>query len=213
MGDASEHGFAEAAQLLKLVGIDAKAMLAAYESPSPAAPKAAQTKRLRAPQSLLELLTLYENVPLKSSKDEHGFEACQLALAAESLDKSLAIAAHPDDTEASIKELCADIKTHLKIETPVTPPTLVTLQLVANNALNDLLLVSERLRHQTKSTSQAVQQHGRLSTVLVKGNSGISEEKGPSLRETLLKKLAAIVPVSDTLRAPTVSVFFRLFTV
>ncbi|KAJ7709362.1 hypothetical protein B0H16DRAFT_1821435 [Mycena metata] len=203
MGDASEHGFAEAAQLLKLVGIDAKAMLAAYESPSPAAPKAATPKKSRPPQTLLELLTLYENVPLKSSKDERDFEACQLALAAESLDKSLAIAALPDDTEASIEELRADIKTHLKIETPVTPPALVTLQLVADNALNDSLLVSERLRHQTKSTAQAVRQHGRLSTVLVKGNGGISEEKGPSLRETLLKKLAAIVPASDTLNKTT----------
>ncbi|KAJ7032518.1 hypothetical protein C8F04DRAFT_958759 [Mycena alexandri] len=211
MGNASEHGFAEAAQLLKLVGIDAKAMLAGYESPAAAAPKyAAQTKKSRPPQTLLELLTLYENVPLKSSKDQRDFEACQLALAAESLDKSLAIAALPDDTEASIEELRADIKTHLNIETPAVclhlssvPPALVTLPLVVDNTLNDLLLVSERSRHQTKSTSQAVRQHGRISTILVNGSGGISEEKGPSLRETLLKKLAAIVPASDTLNKTT----------
>ncbi|KAJ6594796.1 hypothetical protein B0H19DRAFT_1284500 [Mycena capillaripes] len=201
---ASEYGFAEAAQLLKLAGIDAEAMLRDYTDPTPVVLKhVVSAPKSRPPRTLLELLALYQNVPLKTSKDERTFESCELALAAESLDKSLAIAALPDATEESLEEVRKDIQTHLAIkELPVPLPSDHVLALSIDNVLNDSLLVSERLHHQTKSTAQAVRQHGRLSTVLINGSHGASKA-GPSLRETLIKKLAAVVPTSDTLNKTT----------
>ncbi|KAJ6631075.1 hypothetical protein B0H10DRAFT_2159919 [Mycena sp. CBHHK59/15] len=90
--NTSEYNFTEAAQLLKLVRINAEAMLQNYqdlEQPTrQAAPASAQLKS-RPPQTLLELLTLYKPVPFKSSKDEESFETCEMALAAEAMDKSL----------------------------------------------------------------------------------------------------------------------------
>ncbi|KAJ7433413.1 hypothetical protein FB451DRAFT_1380348 [Mycena latifolia] len=62
------------------------------------------------------------------------------------------------------------------------------------------------MRHQTKSTAKAVRQHGRLSMVMVnRNNSGepSATRRGPSLRERLIKKLASVVPASDTVNKTT----------
>jgi hypothetical protein len=95
LADASEHAFGEAKQLLKVLGIDAEAMLKDYVDPiHPARPQPAANKfappprKSRPPQTLLELLALYDPIP-KPSRDEETFETCELALVAESLDQSL----------------------------------------------------------------------------------------------------------------------------
>ncbi|KAJ7151882.1 hypothetical protein C8R43DRAFT_1067439 [Mycena crocata] len=207
LADASEYAFAEAEQLLKLVGIDAQAVLKDYVDPKLsttfAEPKGRSIPKSKPPQTVLELLALYDKVPFKSSKDEETFETCELALAAESLDKSLAIDALPDSTEDSVGEIRAEIEAHLEV---VSKPTLPlpfdsALQLVVDDALDIKLLVAERLRHQTKSMAKAVRQRGRSSTVMAARNAGM--EDGPSLRESLLKRLAAAVPASDTFNKTT----------
>ncbi|KAJ7077204.1 hypothetical protein C8R43DRAFT_1083442 [Mycena crocata] len=203
LADASEYAFAEAEQLLKLVGIDAQAVLKGYVDPKLsttfAEPKGRSIPKSKPPQTLLELLALYDKVPFKSSKDEETFETCELALAAESLDKSLAIDALPDSTEDSVGEMRAEIEAHLEPMLPL--PFDSALPLVVDNALDIDLLVAERLRHQTKSMAKAVRQRGRSSTVMAARNAGT--EDGPSLRESLLKRLAAAVPASDTFNKTT----------
>ncbi|KAJ6546589.1 hypothetical protein B0H10DRAFT_1969601 [Mycena sp. CBHHK59/15] len=93
---ASEYGLAEAVQLLKLVGIDGAAMLRDYQPPP--------STQSWLPQTLFELLTLYESVPLRSLKDERTFESCEMALAAESLDKSLVISLNFKEEGPSLRE-------------------------------------------------------------------------------------------------------------
>ncbi|KAJ7652192.1 hypothetical protein DFH06DRAFT_995707 [Mycena polygramma] len=103
LSEASEQAYDEAAQLLKLVGIDAEAMLKNYKDPKlPTTPDLQQqrTRKSRLPQTLLELLALYQPVKM-TSKEEDEFEACELALAAESLDKSLGMYVDMNLTGAS----------------------------------------------------------------------------------------------------------------
>ncbi|KAJ7723096.1 hypothetical protein DFH07DRAFT_759651, partial [Mycena maculata] len=209
LADASEQAFAEAAQLLKLVGIDAEAMLKDYEDPKMLKENTPQQRirKSKYPKTLLELLALYQPV---RSKDEDLFEACELALAAESLDKSLVINALPDSTEESLQEIRAEIRAQIqdipsmKIRPLAADNIDCVLPLVVDGKLNGPLLVSERLRHQTKSTAKAVRQHGRLSTVMANRNKGETpKESGPSLREDLIKRLASAVPVSDTFNKTT----------
>jgi hypothetical protein len=71
------------------------------------------------------------------------------------------------------------------------------LTFVVDNALDGSLLVSERQRHQTKSTAKAVRQRGRAATAMA------DRTAEPTLRETLMKRLAAAVPASDTLNKTT----------
>ncbi|KAJ7780986.1 hypothetical protein B0H16DRAFT_1496749 [Mycena metata] len=199
--NASKAAFAEATQLLKAVGIDAELMLSKYQAPEPVhlRPPSA-TARSRPPQTILELLAMYEPAR-KSPKEEENFEACELALVAEGLDKSLEIAALPDSTDESLDELCTDIESLLasfeRTNGPLPPlPADYALSLTLGGELYDLILVSERMRHQTKSTQRAVRQHGRLSIIMQNRAEG-RPESGPSLRETLIKRLAAAVPSSD----------------
>jgi len=89
---ASKVAYEETRQLLASVGIDAAVMLKAYQAPVPTtAKKPVATTAPRQPQTLLELLALYDGSSFTSSKDEAQFEAYEMAVAAESLDKSLAM--------------------------------------------------------------------------------------------------------------------------
>ncbi|KAJ6554369.1 hypothetical protein B0H19DRAFT_1071772 [Mycena capillaripes] len=124
-------------------------------------------------KTIMELLALYESVPLKSSKDEETLEACEMALAADDLDKSLTIANLPDSTEESLDMLSLDIEAILAIP--------------------------------TKTAAKAVRQHGRLSVNMMKRTAPGADLAGPSLRESLLQRLAAAVPLSAT-RAKTTGV-------
>ncbi|KAJ7483382.1 hypothetical protein FB451DRAFT_1234359 [Mycena latifolia] len=217
LADASKQAFEEAAQLLNLVGIDAEAMLKDYVDPKLSTktmvPNAKQqhTHQSKRPQTLHELLALYKPVRFNSSKDEDTFEACELALAAESLDKSLTIDALPDSTEESLGEMRAEIQAHLDVPAVKLRPAIAdtadfVLPLVVDDKLNGDLLVSERLRHQPKSTAKAVRKHGRMSTLMAsrnEGNTVTSAESGPSLRETLIKCLATAVPTSEAFNKTT----------
>ncbi|KAJ7716106.1 hypothetical protein DFH07DRAFT_785479 [Mycena maculata] len=149
-------------------------------------------------------------VKFKSTKDEDMFEACELALAAEALDKSQGIEALPDSTEESLAEIRSEIRAHLntiplpKLR-PVAPDSFDRmLTLVVDGKLNGPLLAEQRLLHQTKSTAKAVQQHGRASAkMFARDNEKPETDSGPSLRETLLKRLVAAVPASDAFNKTT----------
>ncbi|KAJ6504529.1 hypothetical protein DFH09DRAFT_943717 [Mycena vulgaris] len=203
--NASKYAFDEASQLLKVLGISADLMLRKYRAPEPVArrpaPASAQPTS-RPPQTIMELLALYESVPLKSSKDEEALEACELALVAEDLDKSLAIAALPDSTEDSLEELRLNIEITLESLSKVSSADTqykkyYALPLTLGNSLNNLILVAERMRHQPKSSAKAVRQHGRVSVSMMRRNAA-AVPVGPSLRESLLARLAATVSRAET---------------
>ncbi|KAJ7461042.1 hypothetical protein FB451DRAFT_1371356 [Mycena latifolia] len=103
----------------------------------------------------------------------------------------------------------AEIQAHLDLPPVKLRPVIAdtadfALPLVVDDKLNTPLLFSERLRHQTKSTAKAVRQRGRLSTVMAKRNEGdLAADSGPSLRETLIKRLATTVPASETFNKTT----------
>ncbi|KAK7039864.1 hypothetical protein R3P38DRAFT_2514522 [Favolaschia claudopus] len=200
---ASAFAFDEATQLLRVVGIDALKMLAAYRPPAPVHLRPATS---RPPQTIAQFLALYKPVA-KTSKAEETAEACEMALAAEALDKSLAIAALPDSTDESLESLTLDLEAILAMPikgAPIQSLADYAIPLTLGIHLNDLILVSERMRHQTKSTSKAVRQHGRLSTIMERRSKGTTEsESGPSLREMLIQRLAVAVPAADTLNKTT----------
>ncbi|KAJ6455517.1 hypothetical protein C8R47DRAFT_1228233 [Mycena vitilis] len=61
------------------------------------------------------------------------------------------------------------------------------------------IVVSECARHETKSTAAAVRQRGRVASSMAERTAPVE----PTLRETLLKRLAAEVPTSDTINKTT----------
>jgi len=89
---ASKAAFAETQQLLATVGIDAAQMLRTYLPPSvKPAKKSCVNTQPRQPQTLLELLSLYDATTFTSTKEEDEFEVCEMAAVAEGVDKSLAM--------------------------------------------------------------------------------------------------------------------------
>ncbi|KAJ7810176.1 hypothetical protein B0H14DRAFT_3757961, partial [Mycena olivaceomarginata] len=115
----------------------------------------------RPPNTIVELLALYERVPLKSLRDDEVFEACEMAIAADSVDQSRAVAALPDSTDESLEQLRTDIQEQLTI---LPRPADSVLILTDGNQLKHDVLVAERMSHQTKSTAKAVRQHGHTIT-------------------------------------------------
>jgi hypothetical protein len=88
LAKAADAGFKEAEQLLLSLGINASQMLGCYMAPE----KRFRDPTLapcRGPQTLAEALALYQAPSL--SKDEDCFEACEMALVADSIDRSLAL--------------------------------------------------------------------------------------------------------------------------
>ncbi|KAJ6493278.1 hypothetical protein C8R45DRAFT_1073220 [Mycena sanguinolenta] len=207
--DASQNGLAEAVQLLKLLGVDANTMLRNYKDPEPVSTRQFHSPSLRTPNTIVELLALYERVPLKSLRDEEVFEACEMAIAADSIDQSQAIVALPDSTDESLEQLRTDIQQQLAVDTSdSTPPHPVDSVLILTDAnqLQHDVLVAERMSHQTKSTAKAVRQHGRLSKIMANRNniaSAPASENSPPLRQKLMQRLAAVVPDSDTITKTT----------
>ncbi|KAJ7761857.1 hypothetical protein B0H14DRAFT_3594770 [Mycena olivaceomarginata] len=114
--DASQYGLAEAVQLLKLLGVDAKAMLQDYKDPEPVSTRPVDAPKSRPPNTIVEWLALYERVPLKSLRDDEVFEACEMAIAADSVDQSQAIAALPDSTDECLEQLRTDIQKQLTVD-------------------------------------------------------------------------------------------------
>ncbi|KAJ6521817.1 hypothetical protein DFH09DRAFT_1424506 [Mycena vulgaris] len=217
--NASKYAFDEASQLLKILGIAAEPMLKNYRAPEPVVfqpvPASARPK-LCPPRTILELLTLYQSAPSKSSKDEGTFEACELALIAEDLEKSLNTAALPDSTEESLEDLSLDIKLTLEILSKVRPgstpasPADYTLPLTQGNSLNDLILVSERMRHQLKSTAKAVRKHRPVSVSMMRRNAAIDPiHNGSSLCESLMARIAGAVSLNTQNKTTWVDRYVR----
>ncbi|KAF8171785.1 hypothetical protein K438DRAFT_2024000 [Mycena galopus ATCC 62051] len=206
LANASKFAVDEASQLLNAVGIDAGLMLREYQDPEPSQRQSAPpSARSQPPQTILELMAMY--LTPKTSRVEEIVEACEMALAAEGLNKSLAIAALPDSTQESLDDLGllleAILTTPLK-EQPVRSLADYALPLTLNIEVHDFILIAEHMRHQTKSTAKAVRQYGRLSTIMEKRAAGRPDsESGPSLRQMLLQRLAAAVPISNDLNRTT----------
>jgi hypothetical protein len=88
LADAADAGFKEAEQLLLSLGVNAKNMLRCYTAPE----KRRRNPTLappQGPQTLAQALALYRAPTL--SKDQDQFEACEMALVADSIDRSLAL--------------------------------------------------------------------------------------------------------------------------
>lgn len=87
---ASGAAFKEAEQLLAAVGINASSMLAGYIPPNPSRKKTNRASSPHRPQTLYELMMLYANMPL-TSQVEDQVETCEMALAADDVDKTMAM--------------------------------------------------------------------------------------------------------------------------
>lgn len=91
---ASDAAFKEAEQLLASVGINAEAMLKAPTGHTPVTKKKMKIRpapESRGPQTLAEILALYQLPTSTNSKQMDTFEACELALVADNVDRSLAM--------------------------------------------------------------------------------------------------------------------------
>ena len=91
---ASDAAFKEAEQLLASVGINAEAMLKAPTGHTPVTKKKMKIRpapESRGPQMLAEILALYQLPTSTNSKQMDTFEACELALVADNVDRSLAM--------------------------------------------------------------------------------------------------------------------------
>ncbi|TFK60394.1 hypothetical protein BDN72DRAFT_779478 [Pluteus cervinus] len=161
---ASAIAFAEVKDLLACQGIDAVLMLATYKPPVHKEPKT--LKRPRAPQTFAEILTLFKDVPCRSSKAEDAYETCELALVADSVNKTLEIEALPDSPESDLPELKKVIDRALvdaSNNSGSAPFRLVSCSFVTpgSHTLDVDALVAQRERHQPQETGQAVRKLGR----------------------------------------------------
>ena len=87
--NASVVALSEVEQLLSAVGVDAKTMLAKYTPPVAGKPTK-QTKKPSPPRTLHEIMQLYANMPM-SIRTEDEVETCELAIASDDVDKTLAM--------------------------------------------------------------------------------------------------------------------------
>jgi hypothetical protein len=90
--NASVVAFKEVEQLLAAIGINAKSMLAQYSPPVPAQRSEFLTSPIpnSRPPTLHDLMQLYANMPTKSQLEDQ-VETCEMAIAAEDLDKTMAM--------------------------------------------------------------------------------------------------------------------------
>ncbi|CAK5278910.1 unnamed protein product [Mycena citricolor] len=197
---ASLSAFDETSQLMKLLGIDATAMLKSYHPPEPTTVRLPRIPRPRAPNTIYDLMNLTEGALARCSfRDQELIESCEMAVAAQAVDESAKITALPDSNNVDVQAIRSDIATQLSQTSETVKQRLFavsTLELVVNNALNFTVLVSQRREHQTKFAAKAVRQRGLgVSSVLVKQSkiaSPMSDE--PSLRDTLKQRLAQLLP-------------------
>jgi hypothetical protein len=83
-----DHALEECAQLLLAVGIDARAMLRQYQPPQPSRQKSSPTTSTPRPRTFLELTLLQNHAP-ELIRVEDEMETLDMAIAAESIDKTL----------------------------------------------------------------------------------------------------------------------------
>ena len=87
--NASVVALSEVEQLLGAVGVDAKTMLAKYTPPV----VGKLTKKMKTPsppRTLYEIMQLYANMPM-NIRTEDRVETCELAIASEDVDKTIAM--------------------------------------------------------------------------------------------------------------------------
>ncbi|KAH9933100.1 hypothetical protein B0H21DRAFT_835847 [Amylocystis lapponica] len=207
--DASKRAFEEAEQLLGVLGINASSLL--KKSCPPAPPQKLKTRQsthaTRGPQTLAEILALYENASFKSDKDEEMFEACSTALVADSVEKSLQIDSLPNSSDQELPAVKNTIEKQRSglgaVEsTSELPYSLSTLNLVdpLTKSLNHIELVKQRTRHQTTFAAKSIRQCQRATS----GDRSVlddpellspdSKPKVRSLREELIERIKRIVP-------------------
>jgi hypothetical protein len=87
---ASVVALKEAEQLLATVGINASSMLAQYRLPNIARKSSNKVTSPHHPQTLYDLMMLYMNMPL-TSKVEDQVEMCEMAIAADDVDNTMAM--------------------------------------------------------------------------------------------------------------------------
>ncbi|KDR66292.1 hypothetical protein GALMADRAFT_283972, partial [Galerina marginata CBS 339.88] len=193
---ASSAAFIEASQLLASVGIDAAEMLRTYTPPKSQPPKkkAYIQTQPREPQTLLATLALYDGTTFATTPDEDEFEACEMAAAAEAVDKSLKIEALPDSTDESFTEVASGVTSSLSVyyhqNKNTKPFHLETLPLADRREFNANVLVAERFRHQTKETSKAIRQLG---------HDWIATPKKPTLQDSLRQRIRLLGSKSTTM--------------
>ncbi|KAA1468573.1 hypothetical protein DENSPDRAFT_814932 [Dentipellis sp. KUC8613] len=224
--DASKHAFEEVEQLLSVVGINAKDILAKYREPHPSSAPVKQVHApTKMPHSIVDMLALYVNDSFKSSVEDE-METCEMALAAEAADKTVTIMSLPDTShvdEESIRELVAEYSKQIaRISTTLPPESvanrlssagsqsvalLTQPQLTSFTFSNDSL-VSIRRKHQPISTSKAVRQVARLKDLTEfsethltsKTTHSASEASNDmSVRDALLRHIAVLSASPDSL--------------
>ena len=89
-----DHALEECSQLLLVVGIDARAMLRQYQPPQPPRQKKSPPTPMPRPSTFFELTILQKYAPV-SIRVEDEMETLEMAIAAESVDKTLDMCAHP----------------------------------------------------------------------------------------------------------------------
>ncbi|KAF8803503.1 hypothetical protein BYT27DRAFT_7259964 [Phlegmacium glaucopus] len=205
LANASDAAFREAEQLLLSLGINAKQMLGCYIAPEKRQrdPKSASRQ---GPQTLAQALALYQ-APSLTAKEENRVEAYEMALVADSIDRSLAFDELADSTEITTKKVKATIQsqlTHsdpepsLDLPLPLLPPTPWSASplsfITAEHQLNREILVAERRRHETSFMAKAVRQRGHTATTLTFNDRTFRRfvEEGPTLRESLLLQLSSL---------------------
>ncbi|KAH9935430.1 uncharacterized protein B0H18DRAFT_1082220 [Fomitopsis serialis] len=185
---ASNAAYEEASQLLAVLGIDAARMLRDYQAPS--ASRAQSASGPREPQTLAQLLALYDHTSFQSQADESEFDKCVAALVTESTDRSLAISNLPDAQETKILAIKDSIASQVTSQsTPaaksgvsVPGETLVSMT-PEPCRIRNADLVAQRTRHQTAFTAKAIH--------------SIEEPNGarpPNLRDELLRRLKTLGP-------------------
>jgi len=126
-----------------------------------------------------------------------------MAIAADDVDKTMAIVALPDSTDDSLAGIRSDIKQQMKpsVSSSVVPPISrlgnEPLQLTMSNSIQLVrdVLVAQRRFHQPKSTARAVRQANRLARPVTASIANISPsppEETP-VRDALMKQLTDLV--------------------
>ncbi|KAG7095217.1 hypothetical protein E1B28_005992 [Marasmius oreades] len=161
---ASEAAFEEAKVLLNATGIDATTMLADYKPPPPplSKPKVKPSPR---PETLHTIMAMFQAATFSTSKEEENIGAFEMALAAESVDKSLITQDLPEMTDADFKIICEYIKEseHPQFVSSRSSPSYKPnpVPYAENKVLNREAMVEHRIQHQTREAEEGLRQLGR----------------------------------------------------
>ncbi|KAI0060330.1 hypothetical protein BV25DRAFT_977826 [Artomyces pyxidatus] len=214
--DASQYALDEAEGLLASVGIDARTMLASYQPPKPPKTAGFSSTLPAQPKTLADLLALYAATPTPlSTVVEDEVETYEMALAADDVDKTMAILALPDSSEADEQVVKDAIGSYVAQAVDVVAAAKDSVLQAAADRISALsvvdatrnlrrdILVSNRRRHQSKAMSRAVRQVNRLQVAPTTAISSTPSQPGSeSVRDALLRRLASLIHDSTGFRGP-----------